>query len=72
MEGCLALRNLLRRETGLGDEYGAHKLALTTQDHESIDAYATAKSEILQRILAKAGLDPEELATIDRANRIPR
>lgn len=72
MEGCLALRNLLRREPGLRDEYGAHKLALTAQDHESIDAYVTAKSEILKRILAKAGLDPEELATIDRANRIPR
>ena len=76
VDGCLALRNhlalrdVLRRDAALRDQYGRFKLALATRDYDDADRYAVDKSPVIQRILAIAGLDREELAAIDAVNRL--
>ena len=75
VDGCLALRNhlslrdLLRRDARLRDEYGRLKLQLAGRDYADIDQYVVEKSPVIQRILAAAGMDREELAAIDAMNR---
>ena len=75
VDGCLALRNhvavrdLLRRDARLRDEYGRLKLELAARDYDDIDQYVLDKSPVLQRILAAAGFDPEDRAAIDAMNR---
>ena len=74
IEGSLALRNvlavrdLLRRDAQLRDEYGAFKLELAKRDYADGDEYAVAKSPVIQRILAAAGLTEEERSAIDAVN----
>ena len=75
IEGCLALRNhigirdLLRRDPVLRDEYARVKLALAERDFEDVDAYAEAKTEILQKLLVAAGgIGVEEMAAIEAIN----
>jgi GrpB-like predicted nucleotidyltransferase (UPF0157 family) len=75
VEGCLALRNhlavrdLLRRDAGLRDEYGQLKLELARRDYEDIDQYVVDKSPAIQRILAAAGISDEDRSAIDAMNR---
>lgn len=74
VEGCLSLRNhlavrdVLRVDAHLRDEYGAVKrrLAATTDD---IDLYCTGKTDVLLRVLRSAGLGEADLAAIEAANR---
>ncbi len=76
VEGCLALRNhlalrdLLRRDARLRDEYGRLKLELAGRDYEDTDQYVVDKSPMIQRILTAAGLDAKERAAIDAMNRL--
>jgi GrpB-like predicted nucleotidyltransferase (UPF0157 family) len=76
VDGCLALRNhlavrdLLRRNAALRDEYARHKLELATRDYDDIDDYVVDKSPVLQRILEAAGIDPDERRAIDAVNRL--
>ena len=75
--GCLSLRNhlavrdTLRHDAWLRDEYSALKISLSTRDYRNIDEYVAAKTDLLQRILLRAGFDPGELAEIERINRRP-
>ena len=75
IEGSLALRNhlamrdLLRRDPNLRDEYGRFKLELARAEYSSADDYAVDKSPVIQRILAAAGFDRSELDAIDAVNR---
>lgn len=75
VDGCLALRNhlavrdFLRRDARLRDEYGRLKLELAGRDYDDLDRYVRDKSPILGRILAAAGLAPDELEAIDAMNR---
>ena len=79
VEGCLSLRNhlgardVLRSDPSLRDQYGALKIQLSERDYEAdvdIDGYVADKSHLLQRILERAGLTPDELAEIDAINRL--
>ena len=78
IDGCLALRNhlavrdLLRRDARMRDQYAQFKLDLAERDYVDADLYARDKSPILQRILAAAGMDRDELAAIDAVNRLDR
>lgn len=73
-EGALALRNhlgvrdVLRSDTALRDEYAAVKrcAARTAAD---IDDYLEQKSDVLDRILRAAGLTDEERASITASTR---
>ena len=75
VDGCLALRNhlavrdLLRRDARLRDDYGRHKLGLAARDYDDVDQYVLDKSLVLQRILAAAGLGRDELNAIEAMNR---
>ena len=76
VDGCLAMRNhlalrdVLRRDGRLRDEYARLKLELARRDHGDIDQYVVDKSPVIQRILAAAGMDRDELAEIDAMNRL--
>jgi GrpB-like predicted nucleotidyltransferase (UPF0157 family) len=65
----LAVRNVLRANPGLREEYATVKrrVAAVTDD---IDEYGRGKSPVIQRILATAGLTGAELSSID-ANQVP-
>ena len=73
--GCLSLRNhlglrdVLRNDPGLRDEYSSVKrrLAAATDD---IDVYVDGKSDVVRRILGRAGLDVAELDEIETGNRL--
>jgi GrpB-like predicted nucleotidyltransferase (UPF0157 family) len=75
IDGSLSLRNhmavreLLRSDAVLRDEYAAVKkrVAATAAD---IDEYGQGKAEIVQRILAAAGLTDEERQSI-ASNQVP-
>ncbi len=75
VDGCLSLRNhlglreVLRGDPELRDEYSSVKrrLALMTDD---IDVYGDGKSNVVRRVLARAGLTSHELDEIEASNRI--
>jgi dephospho-CoA kinase len=54
----LVLRDRLRADPALAQEYGRLKQRLAAAPHESVDAYAEAKSPFVRRVLAEA--DREE------------
>lgn len=63
----VAVREVLRRNPELRDEYSAVKqdLAIKTSD---IDVYVSGKTEVLQRVLKLGGLNDEELDEIAGIN----
>jgi len=69
VDGCLSLRNhlavrdVLRADPVLRDEYAAVKKQAGAR-LDDIDDYIVAKSDIVQKILAAAGLTDAERATI--------
>ena len=67
----LAVRDTLRREARLRDEYSAFKISLSTREFSGMEEYVTAKTDLLRRVLVHAGFDPGELAEIERINRPP-
>ena len=62
-----AVRETLRSDPGLRDRYAARKYALAAH-HDTVDDYAIAKSDIVQEILAAAGLSDDERAAIAVVN----
>jgi GrpB-like predicted nucleotidyltransferase (UPF0157 family) len=78
VDGCLSLRNhlgvrdVLRSDPQLRTEYGELKKRLAAQyTADEIDHYVEAKSVVIQKVLSKAGLLPDELAFVDDVNRPP-
>jgi GrpB-like predicted nucleotidyltransferase (UPF0157 family) len=75
VDGCLSLRNhiglrdVLRGDPNLRDEYSSVKrrLAATTDD---IDVYVDGKTDVVRRVLARAGLADRELDEIEAGNRL--
>jgi GrpB-like predicted nucleotidyltransferase (UPF0157 family) len=66
----LGLREVLRRDEKLREEYGNVKMKLVEGGVKDIDEYIEGKSEVLQRVLRESGrLTEEELEEIERANR---
>ncbi len=65
----LAVRNALRGDTGLRDEYASLKLQLAAAT-DDIAVYIEGKSALIRRILAAAGLSANELDDIEVANRV--
>lgn len=74
VEGSLALRNhlgirdTLRRDPALRDEYAALKRSIVARV-DDIDTYVEAKSAFLGSVLEQAGLNAEERLLIQEANR---
>lgn len=57
----LALRDTLKKEPELRDEYGAVKLEASVGEYDNIMQYATKKNDIIRKILRKAGWSEEEI-----------
>jgi GrpB-like predicted nucleotidyltransferase (UPF0157 family)/RimJ/RimL family protein N-acetyltransferase len=75
VDGCfqlrnhLGVRNTLRNDRSLRDEYGRVKLGLAEKGLEIVE-YVEAKSEIVTTILVKSGLlSEDEITNINQANR---
>jgi len=74
VEGCLSLRNhlgvreVLRADPHLRDEYSAIKRQLAAQTGD-IEIYVAGKTDIVRRILERAGLNSSELDEIEGINR---
>lgn len=64
----LAVKNALLSHPDLLEEYAQVKRDLAKQEFESIGQYAGAKSEILQKILARSDLDQETIGEIATLN----
>jgi GrpB-like predicted nucleotidyltransferase (UPF0157 family) len=64
----LAVRDVLRADPVLRDEYAAVKRRAATEA-EDIDDYIERKSEVLGRILRAGGLTDDERAAITATNR---
>ena len=64
----LAVRNMLRADAALRREYDDLKRA-AAQTASDIDEYIELKSDVLGRILERAGLSSDERATILEVNR---
>lgn len=75
VHGCLSLRNhlglrdVLRSDPELRDEYSSVKRRLVTET-DDIDVYIDGKTDIIQRILDRAGLGRHELVEIEGLNRL--
>ena len=57
----LALRDTLREEPELRDEYAAVKLEASVGEYQNIMQYATKKNGIVRKILQKAGWSEGEI-----------
>ena len=60
----LALRDILRRNQSLREEYGQLKLALAKEEHTDIGAYGAKKQAFIVRALEQSGLSKEEMDRI--------
>lgn len=58
---CLALRDKLKIEWALREEYGRVKLRLARTHNQRIMQYSTGKNEIVRKILKEAGWTDEEV-----------
>lgn len=69
----LTLRDVLRTNSALRDEYAAIKYGLAEKFPDSIDAYVEGKTDFILKILEKSenGLSANELETIRSANLSP-
>lgn len=77
IDGCQALRNhlavrdLCSQDREIREKYGSAKLELSKKEWESVDEYASAKTENLTWVLSKAGFDTRELDDIAEMNEKP-
>jgi GrpB-like predicted nucleotidyltransferase (UPF0157 family) len=75
VDGCLSLRNhlglreVLRNDSRMRDEYSAVKRELSAST-DDIDVYVDGKTDVIRRILEQAGLAQHELDEIECANRL--
>jgi GrpB-like predicted nucleotidyltransferase (UPF0157 family) len=78
LDGCLALRNhlavreTLRSNTDLRDEYARVKRTLAEEELESIDDYVAGKNTVVQQILQAAGMSAEDRDSVASANPVGR
>ncbi|HEV2360632.1 MAG TPA: GrpB family protein [Acidimicrobiales bacterium] len=70
LKNHLALRDALRKDNALRDEYSRVKLAAGATAADIFD-YGARKDETIQRILTRAGLTEDERASI-AGNNVPR
>lgn len=74
IEGCMALRNhldvrrVLLEDQELREEYARVKSNMEGVEFENMDQYVFGKTEVLCKILRKAGWSEEELQSVMEAN----
>jgi GrpB-like predicted nucleotidyltransferase (UPF0157 family) len=74
VDGCLGLRNhlavrdVLRADDLLREEYGRLKMELAGREWNHIGEYVEAKGVVLQKILEKTSISAEDLESIRKVN----
>ena len=74
IDGCQALRNhlavrdLCRQDAKARERYAQKKRGLSTREWKDVDEYATAKTEVLNWVLNRAGFATKELKEIAVVN----
>jgi GrpB-like predicted nucleotidyltransferase (UPF0157 family) len=71
LQNHLCLRNSLREDPSLRDEYAAIKYKLAEKFPDSIDDYIEGKTEFILNILRSHGYGPDNLEAIRIANLAP-
>jgi GrpB-like predicted nucleotidyltransferase (UPF0157 family) len=66
----LAVRNVLRTDGALRDEYARLKQRLA-QETDDMDVYVEGKSDLLAKMLRRGGLTEHEIELVFQANRNP-
>ena len=75
VDGCLASRNhlavrdTLRKDEKLRQEYAAVKIKLAEQEWNKMDEYCEGKNEILGKILKRAGFSSHEIDKVEEVNK---
>ena len=67
----LAVRDICTRDKDVRDAYASKKLELSKLDWTDVDAYAEAKTEVLQWVLAQAGFAAQDMNDIRQHNTRP-
>ena len=65
----LAVRDYLRAHPDVANAYGRLKKRLAAKFPNDIDNYVYGKTDFILDVLRRAGLTPEQLASIERVNR---
>lgn len=60
VRSCLALRDTLRVNKELRDEYGKLKIELAEREYDNVMQYSTLKNPVIRKILREAGWSEEE------------
>ncbi len=68
----LSLRDALRENTALRDEYGSLKFRLAEKFPNSIDDYIEGKTDFILKVLAKGNLGKDSLEAIRKMNLAPK
>ena len=66
----LAVRDYLRAHRDAARRYGELKKRLAEQFPDDIDGYVFGKTDFILDVLRRAGLTEEQLASVERVNRL--
>jgi GrpB-like predicted nucleotidyltransferase (UPF0157 family) len=67
----LAVREYLRAHPEVANEYGELKKKLAQEFTHDMEGYVDGKTDLILEVLRDCGLQPDQLAAIERANRKP-
>ena len=66
LRSCLALRETLRVDDGLREEYARLKMGLAQREYDNVMQYATLKNPVINKILRKAGWSEADIDEKER------
>jgi GrpB-like predicted nucleotidyltransferase (UPF0157 family) len=72
LQNHLLLRNALRKNSNLRDEYSQLKKGLAQKYPDSIDSYVEGKTDFILKILESGGIHTDHLGSIRAANQAPK
>ncbi|KFZ16817.1 hypothetical protein V502_04881 [Pseudogymnoascus sp. VKM F-4520 (FW-2644)] len=68
LKNHLAVREALRNDRELREEYSRVKMELAKNDHATLSDYVDGKDAVLRKVLSRGGLSNEELNDVEKAN----
>lgn len=68
LKNHLAVREALRNDSELREEYSRVKMELAKNDHTTLSDYVDGKDAVLRKVLSRGGLSNEELDDVEKAN----
>lgn len=68
LKNHLAVREALRNDRELREEYSRVKMELAKDDHTTLSDYVDGKDAVLRKVLSKGGFSKEDLDDVEKAN----